>query len=56
LYISTDNIEASLAKIEQAGGVAVAPRTAIPNMGWFALFKDPTGNMIGLFEEPPNTS
>lgn len=49
VYIGTDDIDASLAKIESLGGKTLTPKTEIPGMGWFALFSDPTGNMIGLF-------
>lgn len=53
VYIETDNIEETLAKVEKAGGKTVKTRTEIPGMGWFALFKDPTGNMLGVFQELP---
>ena len=33
-----------------AGGSTVTPRTAIPGMGAFAYFKDPEGNVVGLWE------
>ena len=49
IYVSTDDIDASLAKVESLGGKTVVPKTEIPNMGWFAFFTDPTGNRIGLF-------
>jgi predicted enzyme related to lactoylglutathione lyase len=49
VYIGTDNIEATLAKVEAAGGKTVVPKSEIPETGWFAFFTDPTGNMIGLY-------
>ena len=49
VYISTDNIEATLTRIESLGGKTLQPKTEIPGMGWFALFSDPTGNRLGLF-------
>lgn len=49
IYVSTDDIDASLARAESLGGKTVVPKTEIPNMGWFAFFTDPTGNRIGLF-------
>ena len=36
-------------KIESLGGQTLLPKTEIPNIGWFALFADPTGNRVGLF-------
>jgi predicted enzyme related to lactoylglutathione lyase len=49
VYISTDDIEATLAKVEELGGKTLLPKTEIPNMGWFAFFSDPTGNRVGLY-------
>ena len=51
VYIHTDDIDGSLARIEANGGVAVAPKTEIPGIGWFAVFTDPTGNRLALFTE-----
>lgn len=49
VYIETDDIEATLAKIGQMGGKTVVPKTEIPTVGWFGFFSDPTGNVVGLF-------
>lgn len=49
VYVSTDDIEASLAKVEELGGKTLLPKTEIPGMGWFAFFSDPTGNRVGLY-------
>ncbi len=48
-YIASDDIEADLRQIEGKGGKAAMPKTEIPNMGWFAIFTDPTGNKVGLY-------
>ena len=50
LYIGTDDIEASLAKIESLGGKILSPKHEIPGMGWWAFFADPTGNKLGLYK------
>jgi|SwirhirootsSR3_FD_contig_21_15303651_length_601_multi_8_in_0_out_0_1 predicted enzyme related to lactoylglutathione lyase len=49
IHISTDDIDATLAKAESLGGKILTPKTEIPQIGWFAFFSDPTGNRIGLF-------
>lgn len=49
LYISTDDIDASLAQAESLGGTVVLRKTEIPQTGWFAVFADPAGNHVGLF-------
>jgi predicted enzyme related to lactoylglutathione lyase len=48
-YVSTPDIEASLAKVEKLGGKTLQAKTEIPGTGWFAFFADPTGNRVGLF-------
>lgn len=54
VYINTDDIEATLAKIEKHGGKTIAPKMEVSEMGWMALFTDPSGNMIGLWTEMPS--
>ncbi len=49
VYVNTDDIDASLAKIETAGGKTLVSKSEIPGMGWFAMFSDPTGNRVGLY-------
>jgi predicted enzyme related to lactoylglutathione lyase len=49
VYVGTDDVTASLAKAEKLGGKTLVPKTEIPNMGFFGIFRDPTGNPIGLF-------
>jgi hypothetical protein len=48
-YIDTEDIAATLKKIETLGGRTLTPKTEIPGMGWYAIFADPTGNHVGLF-------
>jgi len=49
-YIQTDDVTATLAKIETAGGKTVVPETEIPGTGHFGFFKDPNGNLVGLMK------
>ncbi len=49
IYVSTDDIDATLARIESLGGKTLVSKTEIPHTGWFAIFADPTGNRIALF-------
>jgi predicted enzyme related to lactoylglutathione lyase len=48
-YVTTDDIEASLGKIEANGGKTLVPKTEIPGVGWFAIFGDATGATLGLY-------
>jgi predicted enzyme related to lactoylglutathione lyase len=49
VYIDSDDIETDLAKVGRLGGKIVRPKTEIPGMGWFAVFQDPTGNVLALY-------
>ncbi len=49
VYVSTDDIDATLAKVQALGGKTLLPKTEIPQTGWFAFFSDPAGNRIGLY-------
>jgi len=49
VYIGTGDINATLAEIEKHGGKTISPKTEIPGMGWFALFSDPGGNLVGIY-------
>ena len=49
IYVGTDDIEASLARAESLGGKTVVPKSEIPQVGYFAVLSDPTGNRIGLY-------
>ena len=50
ITIDVEAIDDALKQIEAGGGTTVTPRTAIPGMGAFAYFKDPEGNVLGLWE------
>ncbi len=50
LYLGVDDIDAALAEVEAHGGSVVLPRTVVPDVVTFALFKDPAGNLLGLAE------
>jgi len=49
VYIHSDDIEADLKQVQKLGGTVVQPKTEIPNIGWFGMFQDPTGNVLGLY-------
>ena len=49
VYIASDDIEADLKKVVQLGGKVLHPKAEIPQTGWFGVFQDPTGNVLGLY-------
>jgi predicted enzyme related to lactoylglutathione lyase len=51
IYVSTDDIDATLARVEALGGKTLEPKTEIPHTGWFAIFADPAGNRIALYTD-----
>ena len=53
ITVDVESIDDSMKQIESRGGSVVKPRTEIPGMGAFAYFKDPEGNVLGLWETPP---
>ncbi len=53
IYIDTEDIDVSLREIEMNGGKTIRPKDEIPGMGWFALFQDPGGNLVGLYTTLP---
>jgi predicted enzyme related to lactoylglutathione lyase len=50
IYFGSVDVNGDVAKIEAAGGTILAPPMEIPGVGWMALFRDPNGNHMGLFQ------
>jgi predicted enzyme related to lactoylglutathione lyase len=48
--IQVESIDASLEAINKLGGTVVVPKMPVPGMGWLAYFKDPDGNIHGVFQ------
>lgn len=48
-YVQSDDLQATLDRVESLGGKAVVPPSDIPGgMGQIAVFMDPDSNVIGL--------
>ena len=47
-YISVPDVDATLAKVEAAGGRTVMPKFSPAPETWLAMFADPEGHVIGL--------
>ncbi len=50
LYVSTDDVDASLAKAESLGGAILTPKFEIPTVGWMGVIGDPTGNKVAVIK------
>lgn len=49
IHINSDDIEADLKEAESLGATVVREKSEIPNIGWWGVFKDPSGNEIALY-------
>jgi predicted enzyme related to lactoylglutathione lyase len=55
VYLDTDDIDASVAKVRELGGTA-DDRQPVPTHGWFAACKDTEGNAFSLWQSDPNAA
>jgi uncharacterized protein len=53
-YISVESVDKYSAKIQKLGGKICVPKTAVPNMGYFAVCQDTENNGFGIWE--PNAA
>ena len=49
-YVEVDSIEQTLAKVKDTGGEVVMEKNPISETSWWAIFRDPDGNDVGLYE------
>ena len=55
IYFGTDNIDATLKKIKDAGG-KTDEKAPIPGQGWFAACVDLDGNAISVYQNDPSVT
>jgi predicted enzyme related to lactoylglutathione lyase len=55
IVMDVPSIDETLEKIGGLGGSVVAPKTPVGDMGFAAYFKDPEGNVVGLWETAPSS-
>ena len=49
-YIAVPSVTTFMAKVRKLGGKACVPKTAVMQMGYFAVCKDTEGNTFALWE------
>lgn len=49
-YLLSHSIDEDVVKIEKAGGRILQPKREIPGVGHWAVFQEPTGIVLALFE------
>lgn len=54
-YIYSRDIDATLKRVATAGGRVVEPKKEIPGQGWWALFEEPGGTVMALYQALPRT-
>ena len=54
--MDAESVDELAAKIEQAGGRIVAPKMAVPGVGYFAYCQDTEGNTFGIMQADPSAS
>ncbi len=51
--IHVSSIDEKMKQVEKAGGKVVMPKVDMMGMGFYAYFSDPSGNVVGLWEDAP---
>jgi len=52
-YIGVNSVDEFTKKIERAGGKIISPKAEVPGQGWFAVFEDPSGTRMALWQQNP---
>ncbi len=47
------SVDETTRQVEKAGGKTVAPKGAVPGVGWVAYYLDPENNVFGVMQEDP---
>ncbi len=55
LVVDVESIEDALKAVTDAGGTTVSEKQPVGDMGFAAYFRDTEGNLVGLWESPPQS-
>lgn len=50
IVIEVPSLDASLKQLEELGATIVMPKMKVGEMGYYARFQDPEGNIVGVWE------
>jgi predicted enzyme related to lactoylglutathione lyase len=53
-YVNVDSVDEAVEKAKGLGATVTKGRSAVPNMGWFAMLIDPQGNPFAVWQMDPN--
>jgi predicted enzyme related to lactoylglutathione lyase len=51
LYVDVDDLEGFSRKLTEAGARMIVDRAEVPGMGAYALFEDPDGRVLGIWQQ-----
>jgi uncharacterized protein len=54
-YIDVEDLESYNRKITEAGGKVIVERMDVPGVGAMALFEDPDGRVLGIWQQLSRT-
>ena len=52
--VGVDSVDKTVESVKAAGGKLVAPKMAVPTIGYFAYLEDTEGNLFGVMQFDPN--
>jgi predicted enzyme related to lactoylglutathione lyase len=50
VHVGTDDLDATLRRVEELGGAVEVPKTEIPGVGWFGIVRDPADGRVAVFQ------
>ncbi len=50
VYVSVPSVDKAVAKVGKLGGSVCEQKTAVPHMGYFAIYEDTEHNTFALWE------
>lgn len=53
-YVKVNSVDTFVSKIEELGGKITMGKTAVPQMGYFAVCLDTEANAFGIWQNDPN--
>ena len=56
IHVASEDIEADLERAQTLGATVLREKTEIPDIGWWGVFRDPSGNSMALFTGLPSQS
>ena len=55
-YVCVESVQAALDRAKDEGATVIVPRTAVKDMGWYAIALDPQKNLFGLWQADENAA